>query len=298
MSPHPVVWIGWLIDRADGWRMHITQRPAAQFVVGLLLLLALGGLAAVLHVAVGWLIAVAPGFGWVLHVAIVVVLLAQKSLHDHVEAVGRALDDSIDAGRTAVAMIVGRDVRTLDETGVSSAAIESLAENASDGIVAPALWYALGGIGGIVFYKMVNTADSMIGHRTVEHAYFGKAAARLDDAMNWPAARMMALLVVIVTACTVGWEKARHVLRASRRDAPHHRSPNAGWPETAFAAALDIRLGGPRAYTEGPVAGAWLNEDGRPAETGDIDRALRLFWRCCSLLLILVLAVGVLARIG
>ncbi len=260
---------------------------------GSLLLLVLAAFALGLHIVVVWLTGVAPLVGWFLHIAIVVVLLAQKSLYDHVETVRVALARSLGEGRSAVAMIVGRDVTRLDETGVSAAAIESLAENASDGIVAPSLWYAFGGIGGIVFYKMVNTADSMIGHRTPDHEYFGKPAALLDDAMNWPAARLMAGLVLVRLVFSDGFGKARQVLLRVRKDAPQHRSPNAGWPETAFAVALDIRLGGPRVYGDAAVEGVWLNEDGRLALRGDIDRALRLFGHCNTILLGLVLLIAV-----
>ncbi len=290
--PHPVVWIGWVIDQADSLRRRLSNKPILHVLAGTVLLLCLAALALGLHWAVAWLTGIAPVVGWALHIAIVVVLLAQKSLHDHVETVRYALGRSIAEGRSAVAMIVGRDVTRLDETGVSAAAIESLAENASDGIVAPALWYALGGIGGIVFYKTINTADSMIGHRTPDHEYFGKPAARLDDVMNWPAARLMAGLVVVRLLSTGGFGMARHTLGQVREDAPKHRSPNAGWPETAFAAALGLRLGGPRAYGYSAVDGVWLNPDGRSALRGDIGRALRLFRDCCNILLGLVLAVA------
>ena len=297
-APHPVVWIGWVIDRVDNLRMRLPDRPEIQVASGCILLLLLAALALAVHFAVAWITGVVPLIGWTVHLAIVVVLLAQKSLHDHVDAVREALGRSIEDGRSAVAMIVGRDVTRLDETGVSAAAIESLAENASDGVVAPALWYAVGGVWGIVFYKMVNTADSMIGHRTPQHEYFGKAAARLDDVLNWPAARLLALLVLVRVTLADGLGRARHALRQTRADAPLHRSPNAGWPETAFATALGIRLGGPRSYGVNAPAGVWLNGSARLALRGDIDRALGLFRHCCTLLLGLVLLAAVLMHFG
>jgi adenosylcobinamide-phosphate synthase len=216
-------------------------------------------------------------------------LLAQRSLSDHVAAVADALDrGGIVAGRKAVSMIVGRDPDKLDEAAVGRAAIESLAENFSDGIVAPAFWLAIGGLGGGAAYKAVNTADSMIGHRTPRHGAFGWAAARFDDLVNLPASRLSALLIVAAAALMPGANPAA-AWRAVRRDARKHRSPNAGWAEAAVAGGLGVALAGPRAY--GGVMGdfAYMGEGGRREVTSaDIRRALRLYWTADLLLVALM----------
>ena len=170
----------------------------------------------------------------------------------------------------------------MDESGISKAAIESVAENFSDGVVAPALWYALFGLPGILFYKAVNTADSMIGHRTIEHEFFGKGAAVLDDWMNWPAARLSSFIILIAVAIGRGGKLAKTVWQITLRDAPLHLSPNAGWPEAGFAAALGLSLGGSRSYGDQQIDAVTLNPEGRDiAAVADIERALRLFLRCC-----------------
>ena len=170
-------------------------------------------------------------------------------------------------------MIVGRNPQSLDEAGVSRAAIESLAENFSDGVVAPAFWLGLGGLPGAVLYKATNTADSMIGHRTPRHEAFGWAAARFDDLVNLPASRLTALLIV-AAACLHREASPRGAWRAVRRDASHHRSPNAGWPEAAMAGALGLRLAGPRVYGDMRVEDRWMGDGRAEATAGDIDRAL------------------------
>ncbi|MEM1318126.1 MAG: adenosylcobinamide-phosphate synthase CbiB, partial [Pseudomonadota bacterium] len=234
-----------------------------------------------------------PIAGWCLELLIVAVLIAQKSLADHVSAVADGLaKEGLEGGRRAVAMIVGRDVDRLDESGVAAAAIESCAENFSDGIVAPVFWYALLGLPGIVFYKAVNTADSMIGHRDPRHEWFGKPAARLDDAMNWPAARLSAFLVMLAAHVRRNSVSFSTIWNIIRRDAPTHRSPNAGWPEAAFAAHLGIALGGPRVYHDGAVDAPYLNEAGRKLlDADDIRAAVSLLWQCGFLLLGIVLLI-------
>ena len=211
---------------------------------------------------------------------------------DHVEAVAHGLDEGLPEGRKAVSMIVGRDPDSLDQAAVSRAAIESLAENFSDGVVAPAFWMAVGGLGGGVAYKAANTADSMIGHRTPKHEAFGWAAARFDDLVNLPASRLTALLIVVAAVILPGMD-ASAAWRAVWRDAKKHRSPNAGWPEAAMAGALGVALAGPRSY--GGVMGdyAFMGEGGRREVTAaDIRRALRLFWMADVLLMGALGAVG------
>lgn len=219
-------------------------------------------------------------------------LLAQRSLAKHVHHVADALErDGLASGRKAVSMIVGRDPDRLDEPAVCRAAIESLAENFSDGVTAPAFWLAVGGLGGGLAYKAINTADSMIGHRTPRHEAFGWAAARLDDLVNLPASRLTALLLVVAAAVTPGADAAG-AWRAMRRDARHHRSPNAGWPEAAMAGALGLALAGPRVYGGVVVADAEMGAGGRRDATAtDIRRALRLF-RIADAMLILLVGFG------
>ena len=214
-------------------------------------------------------------------------LLAQRSLHEHVAAVSAGLRErGIVGGREAVSMIVGRNPNSLDEAGVSRAAIESLAENFSDGIVAPAFWLGLGGLPGAALYKAANTADSMIGHRTPRHEAFGWASARFDDLVNLPASRLSALLIVAAAALNRNASPGS-ALRAVRRDASHHRSPNAGWPEAAMAGALGLRLAGPRTYGNVRVEDRWMGDGRAEANAQDIDRALALYRTACGLLLAL-----------
>lgn len=284
---HPVMWIGALIAFLDRTlnRAEESKRMRRFSGVGalvLLVLLALGVGHAIEMVF--WLVP----FGTVLTAIVASSLLAQRSLASHVMAVAEALETGgLEAGRKAVSMIVGRDPDSLDEAGVSRAAIESLAENFSDGIVAPAFWMAAGGLGGACAYKAVNTADSMIGHRTPRHEAFGWAAARFDDLVNLPASRLSALLVT-VAAMLMPSASASGAWNAVRRDARLHRSPNAGWPESAFAGALGLALAGPRSYGGVPVNDATMGDGGRrEATAADIRAALRLYWIADLLLIAL-----------
>ena len=238
-----------------------------------MLILISGGGAFVVQWILGW-----GAIGLAVAVIMASSLLAQKSLDEHVSAVAVALEnDGVVGGRSAVSHIVGRDPDALDEAGVSRAAIESLAENFSDGVVAPAFWLAVGGLPGIAIYKAVNTADSMIGHRTPRHEAFGWAAARLDDLINLPASRLSAMLLA-GAAFFVPGASASHAWTTVRRDASHHRSPNAGWPEAAVAGALGLALAGPRHYGGTLVDDATMGKGGRRAATaGDIRRALALY---------------------
>jgi adenosylcobinamide-phosphate synthase len=281
---HPVTWIGALI----GWLDRYLNREGAFFarrraagVAALLLLLAVAVASAG---AVQWLLLKAGPFGLLPLALLASTLLAQRSLHEHVARVAEALErDGLEGGRKAVAMIVGRNPQTLDEAGVSRAAIESLAENFSDGIVAPAFWLGLAGLPGIAAYKAINTADSMIGHKTPRHLAFGWAAARLDDLVNLPASRLTALLLIGAAALDRDAD-SRSAWRAVRRDAGQHKSPNAGWPEAAMAGALGLRLAGPRIYGETPVEDHWMGDGRAEAHAGDIRRGLRLYRKACGLL--------------
>ncbi len=288
---HPVVWFGKAIGLADHHfnldAVTALQRRRNGFIS--IALLMLGAAAA------GWLLqaALRPVWylGWFAEAFIVSILLAQRSLADHVSAVATALKTGgLDAGRTEVAKIVGRDPAQLDDAGVCRAAIESLAENSSDGVVAPAFWYALGGLPGLFAYKMLNTADSMIGHMSERHGDFGRFAARLDDVANWIPARLTGLLIVCAGAIRSGWPTARKAWSVMLRDARSHRSPNAGWPEAAMAGVLDLSLGGPRRYGDLTVNEPVLNGAGRRgANAADVGLALDRFWTAMVLLYLLTI---------
>jgi adenosylcobinamide-phosphate synthase len=261
---HPVTWFGTVIDGLD--RRFNRGPAAARRLAGVLALLGTVLLFALPAAILAAVLAALP-VSTLLEAAAASTLLAQRSLHEHVARVADA--PSPEAARTAVGAIVGRDTANLDETGISRAALESLAESLSDGVVAPAFWLAIGGLPGLVAYKIVNTADSMIGHLSPRHAAYGWAAARLDDLLNLVPARLTAVLVLLVPPRlgrlgTVADEAARHA------------SPNAGWPEAAFAQSLGVSLGGPRRYDGEPHAGPWFNRAGRAPERADIRRGLRL----------------------
>ena len=213
--------------------------------------------------------------GTLVLIALASTLLAGRDLIDHVGAVASALvhETDLDKARTAVGRIVGRETELLDRPAIVRAATESLAENLSDGFVAPVFWFAVAGFPGLVAYKAVNTADSLIGHRSDRYRCFGWAAARLDDLANWIPARITAALLALAALCE---GRAAEAWRTARRDARRHLSPNAGWPEAAMSGALGIRLGGPRRYGDRSVDGAWFGDGREEAVPGDLDRALRL----------------------
>ena len=274
---HPVTWIGALIRRLD----RMLNREGDSFLVrklggclALVLLLAItGGVALALQgLLAGWI-------GFALLALLAASLPAQRSLDEHVAEVAQALEtQGLEAGRRAVSMIVGRNTAVLDEAGVARAAIESLAENFSDGVVAPLFWMAVGGLPGGVLYKAANTADSMIGHRTKRHEVFGWAAARFDDLINLPASRLTALFLLVAASLTPGLS-AREGWRALWRDAGLHRSPNAGWPEAAMAGALGLKLAGPRVYGTELTQDAFMGAGRAEATAADIRSALHLYRR-------------------
>jgi adenosylcobinamide-phosphate synthase len=288
---HPVMWMGRLIAILDGALNHDCMTNASRRAAGVFSLLIaigiVGGAAFLLELGLLRL-----PFGVAAAALAASSLLAQRSLHEHVARVAAALEqEDLAAGRKAVSHIVGRDTEALDEAGVGRAAIESLAENFSDGVVAPALWLALGGLAGGAVYKAVNTADSMIGHRTARYEAFGWAAARFDDLVNLPASRLTALLL-IAAAAMAGPAAATEAWRAVVRDAPHHRSPNAGWPEAAMAGALGLALAGPRSYGGVEVADAFMGNGRRAATAADIRRALALYRRADAMLIGICAAVA------
>lgn len=286
---HPVTWIGRLITALEG-RLNRGDAPARRRggVLALGLLLAAVAACSLIFTALAGL--AGHGFGLLLLALLAASLPAQRSLFLHVRRVAQALRaEGLAGGRHAVSMIVGRNPESLDEPAVCRAAIESLAENFSDGVVAPAFWIGAGGLTGGALYKAINTADSMVGHRTPRFEAFGWASARLDDLVNLPASRLTALLL-IAAAFLSRDASAAGAWRAIRRDARHHRSPNAGWPEAAMAGALGLRLAGPRIYGDTRVEDAWMGDGRAQASADDILRALKLYRTACALQFTLVAA--------
>ncbi|WP_167406634.1 adenosylcobinamide-phosphate synthase CbiB [Bradyrhizobium forestalis] len=275
---HPVTWLGRLIAAIDTAWNRASDPPAwrrAAGVAGALVVIALSG-------ALGWIIQSVLSLGWIEIVLVGILawpLVALRSLHDHVAAVAKPLSaGNIATARAAVSRIVGRDPTALDEAGIARAAIESLAENASDAVVAPVFWGALFGLPGIFGYKAINTLDSMIGHRSERHEAFGWAAARIDDVANFIPARLTGFLFVLLA------QRRSEALSCMTRNARRHRSPNAGWPEAAMAGALGVRLSGPRIYHGSVTNEPWLNEGARDPRAADIGEALAVYRRAVLLL--------------
>jgi len=275
---HPVTWLGRLITTVDIAWNRPSDPPAfrrAAGVAGALVVIAVSA-------ALGWVLQSVLALGWIQFVLVGILawpLVALRSLDDHVAAVASPLQAGDIAGaREAVSRIVGRDPATLDEAGIARAAIESLAENASDGIVAPVFWGALFGLPGIFGYKAINTLDSMIGHRSERHEAFGWAAARIDDVANFIPARLTGFLFVLLAP------RRAEALSCMTRDARRHRSPNAGWPEAAMAGALGVRLSGPRIYHGSITNEPWLNEGARDPLAADITQGLTVYRRAMLLL--------------
>ncbi len=275
---HPVVLFGGAISLAEKWLNAAESSPYEKrrngfaAIAGLLVLAAFAGL------AVTWLTCLLGPSGILVQAIIASVFLAQKSLIDHVAAVSAGLKTGgLEGGRFAVSMIVGRDPKSLDEGGVCRAAIESLAENSSDGVIAPAYWFAVAGMPGLFAYKMLNTADSMIGHMNERYRDFGRASAKLDDVANWIPARLTGLLLIAAGAVVLSYKRAREAFGGMMRDARLHRSPNAGWPEAAMAGLLGLALAGPRIYNGDVANEPMLNGGGRrDALRGDIDSAISI----------------------
>lgn len=269
-APHPVRIMGNMIAFVEK-RENFGRVRRLKGALALAVLL-------LLFVSIGYLLEALPD-GGVIEVLGAAVLVGHRSLVQHVAAVSQGLRMGLPEGRHAVSMIVGRDVAALDESGVARAAIESGAENFSDGVVAPVFWFMVAGLPGIVAYKLVNTADSMIGHKNERYLEFGWAAARLDDVLNYIPARLSAAII----AAAAGSRRAVAVVRA---DARQHRSPNAGWPEAAMAGALGVALSGPRIYGGVRTDDTFVNAAGRRAlGPDDVDAAVRVLWRAWGLML-------------
>lgn len=275
--PHPAV----LMGRAVGWCDRVLNRGAARRARGIAALTGLGLLA----LGLGWTLS---QLGPLVEVIVAAILLAQRSLVDHVAAVARDLRISLGDGRRAVAQIVGRDTAAMQTSDVARGAIESAAENLSDGVIAPAFWFLIGGLPGLMLYKITNTADSMIGYRTPRHEAFGWAAARFDDLLNLVPARATAGLILATHALWWQWD-------AVAREARQHRSPNAGWPEAAMARALGVALSGPRSYHGTRQEFPYVNADGRrDIGATEVEAACRALWRTWGAALVVVAVLALL----
>ncbi len=278
--PHPVVIIGRAIARLDRRLNRAELSAGDRFGRGLFVAILVPMAAALAGAALSFVGHTLP-HAWMVEVFITATLLAQRGLFEHVRDVARALEKGgLEAGRYAVSRIVGRDPLSLDAHGVARAAIESLAENFSDAVVAPVFWYVLLGLPGLMAYKAVNTLDSMIGYRNDKYRAFGCASARLDDALNWVPARLSGVILA-VAACFAPKGRPLAALRTMITDSRHHRSPNSGWPEAAMAGALDLALGGPRLYPGLKVDEPWMGQGRAKATIADMDRALVLFVAAC-----------------
>ena len=271
--PHPAVLIGGVISKATSWLNHAPNQKSKGVILVILL------------VASAYLLASALAqLGFLVQIIAAAILIAQKSLVQHMSAVADSLRMSLEQGRNTVSMIVSRDTEQMNAPQVARAAIESGAENFSDGIVAPVFWFIIAGLPGLLVYKAVNTADSMIGYKTEEYLDFGWAAARLDDFANWIPARLAAIIIWLITGRAVRWQKIS-------QDASLHRSPNAGWPEAAMAYGIGVSLSGPRSYDSKMQNFPWVNANGDKYITSmDIERSVNTLWSAwCTLLIIVIL---------
>lgn len=285
--PHPIVLFGKAIDWVDEEFNLELLSNAQRFRNGAISICVLIMGALVVGQFISQVLHTFGFVGLLIEGAIVFVFLAQKSLYNHVLAVADGLRDrGLRGGRKAVGQIVGRDPDLLDKKGIISASIETLSENFSDGVVAPAFWYAVFGLPGLFAYKMINTADSMIAYKSERHLHFGKVAAHIDDLANWLPARLSIIFIAFGAFCIEGIEAAKTSILTAIKDAKLTSSPNAGWPEAAMAGALDIALGGPRSYKHEIVEQDFLNDAGeKDLLIEHIDEALEIFKiACCGLM--------------
>jgi len=279
--PHPIAVVGKLILWFDTKLNRANRSAVDRAARGVLTVAAFVALAGTVGWGVQWL-TFHHNFGWMIELFLLIVLLAQRELYSAVRRVALALNaEGLESARTAVGHIVGRDPAYLDEHGVARAGIESLAENFSDGVVAPVFWYVLFGMPGLLIYKTVNTLDSMIGYRDERYAAFGFTAARLDDVLNLIPARLSGLIISLAAIVSPSGKPAR-AFGVMWRDAAKHKSPNSGWPEAAMAGALGLALAGPRRYARHTQDDAWINAGGSAKATAsDMERALYLFVAAC-----------------
>jgi len=272
---HPIVAIGNAINFFDQKLNREKRSEAARAIRGAITVLIMVTTTGAIGAAIAWLSLHHP-MGWIIELILITVLLAGRSLYDHVKDVAKALTVGLEPGRDAVSQIVGRDTSQLDEHGVARGAIESLAENLCDGVIAPIFWYLLFGFPGLLVYKTVNTMDSMIGYKNSKYRAFGMTAARLDDVLNLIPARLTGLFLVLAALFTPTANAAK-AFRAMMRDSGKHKSMNAGWPEAAMAGALNIALAGPRRYANTVVKDPWMGDGTAKVKIKDIERALYMY---------------------
>lgn len=278
--PHPVQILGRLIGWFDLKLNRLNRSTVDRAARGVLTVLVVVGVAGAVGWGVQW-VTFHHDFGWVIELFLLVALLAQRELYAAVRRVAQALNaEGLESGRAAVGHIVGRDPAYLDEHGVARAGIESLAENFSDGVVAPVFWYVLFGMPGLLVYKAVNTLDSMIGYRDEKYAAFGFTAAKLDDVLNLIPARLAGLIIAAAAIVSPNGKPAK-AFKTMWQDASKHKSPNAGWPEAAMAGALGLALAGPRKYARHVQDDPWIGSGTAKATASDMERALYLFVVAC-----------------
>ena len=296
--PHPVTLFGKIVDLFDvsrreelftGWFSDESQRD---LLLGIALVVVLLFISFFVSILVNFVGSFFGYFWWIIELIVVFVFLASRSLYDHVNRV--FLSPDLESSRASVSDLVGRDVSDFNESEVSVATIESLGENFSDGVFAPIFWYLVLGLPGLLFYKAINTADSMIGHKDSSNINFGRPSALTDDILNWPASRLCSFFVGLVALIT--GRGGLGIFSTIMRDASTHLSPNSGWPESAFAASLDVCLGGTRRYGDAVVSSPYLNATGRrDLRRSDIGIALLFYRDCCYGLLGLVGLLGLLS---
>ncbi len=272
---HPVVVIGNAISFFDKKLNREKRSDLERRIRGGITVLCMVVCTGAVGLAVTWVSLHHP-FGWIIELVLVTILLAGRSLYDHVKAVAGALNVGLETGREAVSHIVGRDPLHLDQYGVARSAIESLAENLCDGVIAPVFWYLLLGFPGLLVYKTVNTMDSMIGYKNAKYGAFGMVSARLDDALNFVPARLTGLFLIFAALFAPTANPAKS-FRAMMRDSGKHKSINAGWPESAMAGALNIALAGPRRYSNAVVDDPWMGDGSAKVTVQDIERALYMY---------------------
>lgn len=288
---HPIVWFGRAVGYIDKQLNSLFFSNSQRKIRGILAITCLVSSAVILGLLFVSILSRVGFFGQVLEIVMVAIFIAQKSMSDHVERIIKPLkENDIEEARTSVSMIVGRDTKQLNESSISRATIESMSENFSDGVVAPIFWFAILGLPGLFAYKMINTADSMLGHMTEKYQDFGWASAKLDDLVNWVPARLSSLLIILAGVFRRENKTALSAVDVVLRDAKLHRSPNAGWPEAAMAGVLGVALAGPRTYAEYKVDDAYMNETGCQKLTfNDVKSAKIVFWTACLIEVLVVL---------
>ena len=264
--PHPVVWFGKAIAACEHKLNRGHHRIAKGAVVAILLIALVFALTWLVRY---WLLPLSSYLLLLFDAVIIFYCLAGTTLIREVREVFYALDRSLEEGRQQVARIVGRDTSELSAQEVRTAALETLAENLSDGVIAPLFWFALLGTPGMLAYKMVNTLDSMIGYKTERYKDFGCWAAHIDDVANYLPARLTALLMILASG-------KLNLLAFVWKNGPRHASPNSGYPEAALAGILNCRFGGPHYYFGQLFDKPYIGENERPLTTADMKKAVRV----------------------